>query len=299
MSGHVAESRRQLADALQELKERSGRTYQALAVRSGVARSSLHRYRTGKQVPAEFGVVERIGKACGATRNELVMLHGLWLQANDDGDSVTDRSAAEKVPNSTVTKAPRRTLRWRTPVAVLAAGALLIIGLTASANQSGDQIAVRADRAPQQIYGPSWTDSPQPVPSTFFGVTLNSSTGTMPGFEVGAVRLWDSHARWADVEPNRGQFDWTVLDRLVRGARQAHLPVLYTFGGTPAWASPGGPRGPYPDGSRTAPPDNLGDWADFVGAVARRYAGQIGAYELWAMAGDAVTTQDPFPRWST
>jgi len=115
---------------------------------------------------------------------------------------------------------------------------------------------------------------------------MNSSTGAMPTFRVGAVRLWDSRTRWADLEPRRGEFDWSILDRLVAGAGRAGLPALLTFGGTPEWASPDGALSVYDDGSRASPPDDLADWDRFVDAVVRRYRGRIEAYELWVLAND-------------
>lgn len=136
----------------------------------------------------------------------------------------------------------------------------------------------------QQVQGPAWADSPQPVRPEFFGVTLNSDTGVMPSFRVGAVRLWDGGTRWSELEPEPGQYHWATLDRLVAGAERAGLPVLFTFGGTPDWASPNGPRTSYEDGSRASPPDNLDEWEAVVRAVSSRYRSRIQAYELWVMA---------------
>ncbi|MFC5815024.1 beta-galactosidase [Nonomuraea harbinensis] len=127
---------------------------------------------------------------------------------------------------------------------------------------------------------------PAPVPATLFGVTVNSATGAMPSFRIGAVRLWDSATRWSQIQPRRGEFDWSTLDRHVEGAQRSRLPVLFVFGGTPGWASPTGPPAPYPDGSRAAPPDDLADWESFVRAVAGRYRGRIAAYELWVLGND-------------
>ncbi|WP_345574500.1 hypothetical protein [Nonomuraea rosea] len=137
-----------------------------------------------------------------------------------------------------------------------------------------------------EISAGTWTLPAKPVPAALFGITINSSTGSMPAFRVGAARLWDSGTRWAGIQPSRGEFDWSVLDRLIDGARRARLPVLFVLGGTPRWASPAGPAGPYPDGSRTSPPDDLRDWDAYVTALARRYRGRIEAYELWALAND-------------
>lgn len=119
-----------------------------------------------------------------------------------------------------------------------------------------------------------------------FGVTINSGMGLMPTFRVGAVRLWDSGSRWSEVQAQRNEFEWSVLDRNVNAAANSGLPVLFVFGGTPRWASPHGPVGPYPDGSTPAPPDNLADWDDYVHTLVQRYRGRIEAYELWVLAND-------------
>jgi hypothetical protein len=108
----------------------------------------------------------------------------------------------------------------------------------------------------------------------------------MPTFRVGAVRLWDSATRWAQVQPHRGIFDWSVLDRHVNGAARAGLPVLFVFGGTPGWASPAGRPSVYPEDSRAAPPDDMSDWEAFVRAVVERYRGRIEGYELWVLGND-------------
>ncbi len=113
-----------------------------------------------------------------------------------------------------------------------------------------------------------------------------ASHGIMPSFRVGAVRLWDSGTQWVNIEPDRGTFDWAALDREVAGAQSAGLPVLFTFGGTPGWASPAGPVGPYREKPRTTPPDDLADWDVFVAALVGRYQGRIEAYELWVLATD-------------
>ncbi len=175
--------------------------------------------------------------------------------------------------------------------------ALVSVGLAAVVGLSGSTVSTSAPSpagsssptarpAPQWITGPAWTRPPAPVPSTLFGVTINSATGTMPAFRVGAVRLWDSGTRWSEIQHDRGTFDWSVLDRHVAGAERAGLPALFVFGGTPRWASPAGPPAPYPDGSRAAPPDDLADWDTFVRAVVGRYSGRIESYELWVLAND-------------
>jgi plasmid maintenance system antidote protein VapI len=78
MAGHVAVFAALMAD----FKERSGRSYGALATRLHVSTSTLHRYCNGAAVPGEYAPVERFARLCGATPEELVGLHRRWLLAD-------------------------------------------------------------------------------------------------------------------------------------------------------------------------------------------------------------------------
>ncbi|MGW1075458.1 helix-turn-helix domain-containing protein [Streptomyces sp. NPDC002537] len=69
------------AELMRELKERSGRSYGALAKRLHASDSSLHRYCSGQTVPTDYAPVERFAKVCGASTDELVALHRQWIVA--------------------------------------------------------------------------------------------------------------------------------------------------------------------------------------------------------------------------
>ena len=73
-----------LAAQLRALKRRSGLSYDALAQRAGISRSSLHRYCAASSVPQDYGVVHRIATACGAASAELRELHRLWALADTE-----------------------------------------------------------------------------------------------------------------------------------------------------------------------------------------------------------------------
>lgn len=130
----------------------------------------------------------------------------------------------------------------------------------------------------------SWSQAPLPAAPEMFGVTMNSFSGDMPAFRVGAVRLWDSETRWSQLEPARGVFDFATLDRLLDGAERHGLPVTFVFGGTPGWAAPNGRKAAYREDCRAAPPDDLADWDAFVHAVLRHAGHRIDAYEPWITA---------------
>lgn len=303
MSG--VDDRSALADLLARLKDRSGLSYAALARKTNISRSSVHRFCSGAGLPADFGTVERIATACGADKTELDSLYKLWSRAAQEGaaaesarpsaaddpapalvdpDPAADDATTAGTPTAhsagTATKRRRR-LRWIAMAAVLVLVAVVVAMVRTSGDDPAAPTALAADGAPP------WTQAPAAVSPHFFGVTINSSTGAMPTFRVGAVRLWDSRTRWANLQPARGVFDWSILDRLVAGARSQGLPVLFTIGGTPEWAAPASPRSTYADGSRTGPPDDLADWDTFIRALAERYKGRIQAYELWVVANDS------------
>ncbi|MFF8940582.1 helix-turn-helix domain-containing protein [Streptomyces paradoxus] len=91
------------AALLRSLKSRSGLSYEALARKSGLAGSTLHRYCRGTSVPQDYGSVHRLATVCGATPDELRTLHRLWALADAaraaaagaEGDPAERGAAAE------------------------------------------------------------------------------------------------------------------------------------------------------------------------------------------------------------
>lgn len=78
---------------------------------------------------------------------------------------------------------------------------------------------------------------------------------------------------WRDVEPVRGQINFTALDEIVNNFTSANLKILFTVTAAPTWA-------------RTyilenGPPDNVADYGAFIATLAQRYAGRVQAYEIW------------------
>jgi Helix-turn-helix domain/Beta-galactosidase len=288
------EGAQELAGVLAGLKERSGLSYQELGRRVFTSSSTLHRYCNGKGTPANYDLIVCIAKECGANPDELNRLLRCWRAATgqgqdpgsvstavDPGPSPVDGTAFAGAPVSAATDGPTTRRRLLGMRFVLAAVMALVVLCTAVAS-APYEAATAAVPAPAG--STSWAQTPRPVNPELFGVTMNSSSGAMPSFRTGALRLWDSETRWAQVEPARGQYDWSTLDRLLDGAEREGLPTLFVFGGTPAWAAPDARKAAYPDGSRAAPPDELDDWDAFVRALVRHAGDRIDAYELWVMA---------------
>ncbi|MFF5858314.1 helix-turn-helix domain-containing protein [Streptomyces sp. NPDC012751] len=80
------------------LKDRTNRSYGSLARRLGMNTSTLHRYCAGEAVPQDFAPVERLAAFCGATPQERLELHRLWLSA---------AAARQRVRTAGTEEAPR------------------------------------------------------------------------------------------------------------------------------------------------------------------------------------------------
>ena len=82
---------------------------------------------------------------------------------------------------------------------------------------------------------------------------------------------------WREIEGiEKGQFDWYRTDYIVTEVEKAGLKLLVRLDQQPYWAEPADNQW-QPNG----PPGNMQDFADFCGAVAARYKGRIGAYQVW------------------
>jgi len=127
---------------------------------------------------------------------------------------------------------------------------------------------------------PAWSQTPP----TFFGMDIHRGVLTSqpwPSVPLGTIRLWDTGTLWNELEPSRGVYNWANLDGYLALAQAHNVNVLYTFGGTPAWAASGsGPQCDYTAES-CYPPSNIQDWDQFVTAVVAHSAGKIKYWELW------------------
>jgi Cellulase (glycosyl hydrolase family 5) len=118
------------------------------------------------------------------------------------------------------------------------------------------------------------------VQPEFFGIHDFKEDAPLP---YGAVRLWDGHTTWADIEPLRDEYHFRHLDALVKTALARNAKITLVLGSTPAWAA----TDPRSSGANwlplgaSSPPLDLADWANYVRTVATRYQGRIGSYQIW------------------
>ncbi|MBP6016030.1 MAG: hypothetical protein KA586_04860 [Candidatus Promineofilum sp.] len=82
---------------------------------------------------------------------------------------------------------------------------------------------------------------------------------------------------WREIEGiEKGQFDWYRTDYIVDQVEQAGLKLLVRLDRQPFWSEPLDNQ--WQD---NGPPGDPADFGDFCGAVAGRYRGRIGAYQVW------------------
>jgi hypothetical protein len=124
---------------------------------------------------------------------------------------------------------------------------------------------------------------PGVLPPEFFGLHLHraDTTTRWPFVRFGTWRLWDAGVTWNNIEPERGQYRFEKLDRLVELAQEHGVEPVFVLGVTPRWASarPGEPSS-YGPGAGAEPRD-IRDWENFVRTLATRYKGRIHYFELW------------------
>jgi hypothetical protein len=88
---------------------------------------------------------------------------------------------------------------------------------------------------------------------------------------------------WAEIEPERGRFDWDRADAVVAALEDAGLLPVAVLAGSPSWA-----RAPETAEATDAPPAEPADYEGYVGAFAERYGGRVGTVQLWDRPNEAA-----------
>jgi uncharacterized protein YjbI with pentapeptide repeats len=121
-----------------------------------------------------------------------------------------------------------------------------------------------------------------------FSLSVAPQVGFNAGLEgvrppaAAMYRLWDWNVSWRDVNPARGVFDWSVLDRRISLVESWGGKPFLVLGLTPQWAAQNPAAGDPRWGVGSAsPPAEMGYWDSYVRAVAQRYGARIAGYELW------------------
>ncbi|MEV6628158.1 helix-turn-helix domain-containing protein [Amycolatopsis sp. NPDC051106] len=124
---------------LRMLKDRSGQGYERLGRQAGASGSSLHRYCSGKSVPADYRVVHSFAKVCGASAEELRELHQLWALADAARVEDVPTEQAETATGEDVARSSGRRgyLAVAIAIVVLLAGGLVWVTADGSVPAAG------------------------------------------------------------------------------------------------------------------------------------------------------------------
>lgn len=138
------------------------------------------------------------------------------------------------------------------------------------------------------ITGMAGAANDAPVPREYFGLHIHrADQGTAwPTVPFGSWRLWDSYVGWAQLEPKKGQWDFTRLDRYVAMAGLTKVDILLPLAMTPRWASARPDEASAYQPGNVAEPAKLADWTNYVSTVGARYKGKIKHYEVWNEPSD-------------
>jgi len=99
------------------------------------------------------------------------------------------------------------------------------------------------------------------------------------GIKWARVDFW-----WAQIEKEKGNFDFTFFDKMVVQAKKNNINLLPVLGGAPQWAL-----------TAENKLKNSKDYAEFVFAVVNHFKGKIKYYEIWNEPNN-ITFKPPFAK---
>ncbi len=127
--------------------------------------------------------------------------------------------------------------------------------------------------------GPTTVSSPDYGMSLFLWGHSNTTDRDLKLVTDAGFRWQKTLFQWRQIEGAcKGCFDWTEADRVVQASARSGVKIIARLDFQPTWARH--------DGASNGPPDNYQDYADFVSAFVKRYAGgstigQVQAVEVW------------------
>ena len=168
---------------------------------------------------------------------------------------------------------------WRAGAVVAILGLLVAVIRHSGASLGAPDIPTDADLDLDQYASASLT-APAPLTSPDYGIQVflfwreEVADRDLQLVKEAGFRWVKQEFAWREIEgAARGVYDWTKTDRLMDQVDAYGLHIIARVGVQPAWAG-----GNFPE---IGPPDDYHDFADFVGALARRYQGRIDAYQIW------------------
>jgi hypothetical protein len=141
------------------------------------------------------------------------------------------------------------------------------------------QLPAAAQAVPSKVYLPAVFVS---YPPTIFGVETSLSGISNSRVATHAQNLRATWLRlngvlWSAVEPVRGSYNWAALSQLdtaLEHAQAVGLRPTVIIRGTPRWAAV------TPSGCAAVRDEFIPDYARFMAALAQRYKGRVGYWEI-------------------
>lgn len=173
--------------------------------------------------------------------------------------------------------------------------AIVIVRLTSNGKLWIDDVSLRelGDAAVAVTLSPPAIT----IPTEYFGVHIHRVAGLFPDvpptpwpteIPFKTRRLWDSGVSWPQLEPEKGKWNFEILDRVVEEAAANGVELLLPLGLSPKWASARPTEiSAYDDANAdegsgmAAEPASMDDWRNYVRTVALRYHGKIRLFEIW------------------
>src|SRR4051794_39530987 len=109
-----------------------------------------------------------------------------------------------------------------------------------------------------------------------WGLDSNDTSRTLTGVQDLGSGWTRITAAWHDIETSRGHYNNTQMSRLdtaINGLQARGSKVVVSVYTAPGWASG--------RSERESPPQDPADYARFIKAMAERYRGKVGAWEVW------------------
>lgn len=97
----------------------------------------------------------------------------------------------------------------------------------------------------------------------------------MASLGVKSIRIW---VNWRQIEPEKGKFDWSSLDKIVALCEQKGIEPWFLVAGAPQHACNGGELDDQID--RLCPP-KIEPYKVFLTKLVERYQGRVRYYEIW------------------
>jgi hypothetical protein len=131
--------------------------------------------------------------------------------------------------------------------------------------------------APLSAPGQTAAPAAAPLAAGMFGIDIGTDTDFADVAREG-ISWVRTTADWSLLEPARGQFNWTDLDRTVNRVSAAGLRLVVVVANTPRWAA--FERDTPETIWKHQPPRDLSDFERFIGHAAARYRGKVAAWQI-------------------